>query len=108
MLTMCCRQYRSLEEEERDPEGALLPAAAPAAAGSGGGEAPGAGHLKSVELGPVADPRPRGITTPQKLQRTVSNSTEEAAAALGGTPTPRASAAPGQSPMRSQGTRTGQ
>lgn len=102
------RQYRSLEEEERDPEGALLPAAAPAAAGSGGGEAPGAGHLKSVELGPVADPRPRGITTPQKLQRTVSNSTEEAAAALGGTPTPRASAAPGQSPMRSQGTRTGQ
>ena len=115
---VCCRHYRTLEEDqdERDPEGGLSPTTSGATAataggvaggggGGGNGELQGGGALntvKSVELGPVADPRPRGITTPQKLQRTVSNSTEESAAVLGSTPTPRAAVNAGQGPLRNQ------
>lgn len=98
-----------MEESELDPEGGLgaMPAAAAQGADLGGGNGDlAAGSRKSVELGAVSDARPRGITTPQKLQRTVSNSTDEAAAVLGSTATPRSVGA-GQTPRgqqpRSQG-----
>lgn len=111
------RRYRTLDEAERDPEGGgpYTPTAAAAANGGGGGggsfelTAAGGARDTSIDLGsgkgskPRADSLPsvRGLTTPQKLQRSVSNSTEEAAqqSALGGA-TPRALVGSAQSPLR--------
>jgi hypothetical protein len=126
------RQYRTLDEDERDPEGgSYTPTAASAggggdsgpfapprgALGGGGGGAANAtvelgainGQVKSIEMGASTNrgDYPRGLTTPQKLQRSASNSEEAAAvaAALGGNSTPRNAGA--QSPLRSTAPRQG-
>lgn len=111
----CCR-YRTLDEQEHDPEGGPFSTTSSAA----GASAPGGGahnavaaveltaaasnaSLKSIDMGghgPYhASPRapPRGITTPQKLQRSVSNAEADAAALGGGAAsilTPRAGTVP--------------
>jgi hypothetical protein len=110
-----CRQYRSLEDEEMDPEGGVPPALAtlaPPGGGNGGVGAAaavelagnGGGGRKSVELGPLSDPASvrRGLTTPTKLQRTVSNVSDDSGAAAlnGGVPTPRSASAAGQATPR--------
>jgi hypothetical protein len=131
------RQYHTLDEDERDPEeGNFSPTAASAGGGSGGGAlvpARGAlsggaggtagatvelstvngsgatGQIKSIDMGVCTNrgDYPRGLTTPQKLQRSASNSEEAAAVAavLGGNSTPRNAGA--QSPLRSTAPRQG-
>ncbi|PSC67812.1 acid protease [Micractinium conductrix] len=106
------RSYRTLQEEEGDPEGGFVTGAlSPVATGGGGGGAIGAlaggaaagGGGGAVELATgTRSEFQRGITTPTKLQRTGSASAdgEEAGGGAGGGTPREASPLRGASQMR--------
>lgn len=109
---LLCRSYRTLQEEEGDPEGGFVTGAlSPVATGGGGGGAIGAlaggaaagGGGGAVELATgTRSEFQRGITTPTKLQRTGSASAdgEEAGGGAGGGTPREASPLRGASQMR--------
>lgn len=89
-----CRAYRSLTEDGIDPEGGNFLAPATSAAnglGNGAGDASPGGPAVELSGGGGKSEYSRGITTPTKLQRTVSNNSnaEELALAATGMGTPR-------------------
>lgn len=90
-----CRAYRTLTEDEPDPEGGNF--SAPTAAATNGhsngttGDAPAGGLALELSGAGSKSEFSRGITTPTKLQRTVSNNSnvEELALTAAGMGTPR-------------------
>lgn len=89
-----CRAYRSLNEDERDPEGGnFLPPTAAAQSGCNGAGGDASAGGPAVELSGAGNKSEysRGITTPTKLQRTVSNNSnaDELALTAAGMGTPR-------------------